>query len=127
MSDISVRVVQFICKLHTGYIIPIEVLPIFIFIVLTRLVALLISTTLLLFKLSWLMLCVCIFPFRLSPSCIFLSLLTKVQMLKQSIISSKRSCANIATNILVAPLVFTFIISVCDVIRSFLHAKASSK
>ena len=51
----------------------------------------------------------------------------KVQMLKKPTVSSKRSCADIATKILVAALASIFIISLCDVIRSFLHAKAFSK
>ena len=57
----------------------------------------------------------------------FTYLSTKVQMLKQSTISSEHSCANIATNILVTALVSIFIISLCDVILSFLHAKDSLK
>lgn len=69
-------------------------------------------------------------PFYISVclvSAMVIPLSTKVQILKQSTNCSKRSCKNIETKILVAPLVSIFTFSLCDFIRSSLHVKAFPK
>ena len=55
MSDLFESVIQFICKLRTGYIVPIEVLLILILIVMTR-ISCIVDFIDFIVKLSWLML-----------------------------------------------------------------------
>ena len=69
MNDLFVSVVQFICKLRTGYTNPIEILLVFVLTVLTRISSI---VNFINFIVAWLLLFVCIFPFGLSPSCLFL-------------------------------------------------------